>query len=77
MLTATENRPGRNAAMDVRNHPSFDFSTLWQVQAPSQPPLTSDVDTSRFPVGSLPQDLKACLCPRRVSVSRPQSAPGG
>jgi protein-serine/threonine kinase len=58
MITQSENRLGRNGAMEIKNHPFFagvDFNTLRRIRAPFEPPLTSEVDTSCFPVDDLPQ----------------------
>jgi protein-serine/threonine kinase len=58
MITQPENRLGRNGAIEIKNHPFFagvDFTTLRRIRAPFEPPLTSDIDTSCFPVEDLPQ----------------------
>jgi len=59
MICNAENRLGRNGAMEIKTHPFFagvDFSSnLRSIRAPFEPPLTSEVDTSCFPVDDLPQ----------------------
>ncbi|KAK0627044.1 kinase [Immersiella caudata] len=58
MITQPENRLGRNGAIEIKSHPFFagvDFTTLRRIRAPFEPPLTSDIDTSCFPVEDLPQ----------------------
>jgi len=58
LVTAAEARLGRNGAMEIKNHPFFagvDYNTLRRIQTPFQPSLSSDVDTSCFPVEDLPQ----------------------
>ena len=58
MVCNSENRLGRNGATEIKAHPFFagvDFSGLRRIGAPFVPPLTSDVDTSFFPVEELPQ----------------------
>ncbi|KAK3359017.1 kinase-like domain-containing protein [Lasiosphaeria hispida] len=59
MINAPDARLGRNGAAEIKNHPFFagvDFSSLRRIRAPFEPPLTSDVDTSAFPVDDLPQE---------------------
>lgn len=60
MICAADHRLGRNGgAMEIKNHPFFagvDFNTLRRVRAPFEPSLTSDIDTSCFPVEELPQN---------------------
>ncbi|KAK0720678.1 serine/threonine kinase [Lasiosphaeris hirsuta] len=59
MINAPDARLGRNGAAEIKNHPFFagvDFTGLRRIRAPFEPPLTSDVDTSAFPVDDLPQE---------------------
>ncbi|KAK3378001.1 kinase-like domain-containing protein [Podospora didyma] len=58
MVCNSDNRLGRNGAAEIKAHPFFegvDFNGLRRIRAPFVPPLTSDVDTSFFPVEQLPQ----------------------
>jgi protein-serine/threonine kinase len=58
MVCGPESRLGRNGAIEIKNHPFFagvDFNSLRRIRAPFEPPLTSDIDTSCFPVDELPQ----------------------
>lgn len=58
MVSGPDTRLGRNGAVEIKNHPFFagvDFNSLRRIGAPFQPPLTSEVDTSCFPVEDLPQ----------------------
>jgi len=58
MICQPEDRLGRNGAYEIKNHPFFygvDFNSLRRIAAPFAPTLSSDVDTSCFPVDDLPQ----------------------
>ncbi|KAK0652267.1 kinase-like domain-containing protein [Cercophora newfieldiana] len=58
MINSPEHRLGRNGVAEIKNHGFFagvDFTTLRRIRAPFEPPLTSEVDTSCFPVDDLPQ----------------------
>ncbi|KAL2018355.1 hypothetical protein VTK56DRAFT_958 [Thermocarpiscus australiensis] len=58
LIRDAETRLGRHGAAEIRSHPFFagvDFNSLRYIRAPWQPQLTSDVDTSCFPVEDLPQ----------------------
>ncbi|TKY85548.1 hypothetical protein EX895_005710 [Sporisorium graminicola] len=52
LITAPENRLGRNSATEIKDHPFFagvDWSTIRQIDAPFIPQLKSITDTSYFP----------------------------
>lgn len=52
LITAPENRLGRNSANEIKDHPFFagvDWSTIRQIDAPFIPQLKSITDTSYFP----------------------------
>jgi protein-serine/threonine kinase len=58
MICNAENHLGRNGPMGIKTHPFFpgvDFSALRRIRTPFEPPLTSEIDTSCFPVDDLPQ----------------------
>ncbi|WFD21376.1 Serine/threonine-protein kinase [Malassezia equina] len=52
LITAPEERLGRNGAQEIKNHPFFagvDWTTIRRIDAPFVPHLTSVTDTSYFP----------------------------
>lgn len=52
LITAPENRLGRNSAQEIKDHPFFagvDWSSIRDIDAPFVPHLKSITDTSYFP----------------------------
>ncbi|RDW66287.1 hypothetical protein BP6252_09922 [Coleophoma cylindrospora] len=58
LVCNTENRLGRGSADEIKNHKFFrgvEFDTLRRIRAPFEPKLSSNVDTTYFPVDEIDQ----------------------
>jgi protein-serine/threonine kinase len=58
LVCNTENRLGRGGADEIKNHKFFrgvEFDTLRRIRAPFEPKLTSNVDTTYFPIDEIDQ----------------------
>ncbi|TAQ88548.1 hypothetical protein B7494_g3164 [Chlorociboria aeruginascens] len=58
LVCNTENRLGRVSADEIKNHPFFhgvEFDSLRRIRAPFEPRLTSNVDTTYFPIDEIDQ----------------------
>ena len=58
LICNSENRLGRVSADEIKNHPFFrgvPFNTLRSIRAPFEPRLTSNVDTTYFPIDEIDQ----------------------
>jgi protein-serine/threonine kinase len=58
LICDSENRLGRGSAEEIKNHPFFrgvDFASLRRIRAPFEPRLTSNIDTTYFPIDEIDQ----------------------
>ncbi|RKF81247.1 Serine/threonine-protein kinase cot-1 [Golovinomyces cichoracearum] len=58
LVCNTENRLGRSSADEIKAHKFFrgvDFDSLRRIRAPFEPKLTSNVDTTYFPIDEIDQ----------------------
>jgi protein-serine/threonine kinase len=59
-----ENRLGRGGAQEIKNHPFFkgvEFDNLRRFNAPFEPHLVSNIDTTYFPTDEIDQTDNATL----------------
>ncbi|KAG5978347.1 Cobalt uptake protein cot1 [Claviceps digitariae] len=64
MVCNTENRLGRGGAHEIKNHPFFrgvEFDSLRRIRAPFEPRLTSNIDTTYFPIDEIDQTDNATV----------------
>lgn len=64
LICNSENRLGRGGADEIKAHPFFrgvDFDSLRRIRAPFEPRLTSNIDTTYFPIDEIPQTDAATL----------------
>ncbi len=58
LICDSEHRLGRVGADEIKNHPFFrgvDFDGLRRIRAPFEPRLTSNIDTTYFPIDEIDQ----------------------
>ena len=58
LICNSENRLGKVSADEIRAHPFFrgvDFDSLRRIRAPFEPRLTSNIDTTYFPIDEIHQ----------------------
>jgi protein-serine/threonine kinase len=58
LICNTENRLGRVSADEIKNHKFFrgvEFDTLRRIRAPFEPRLSSNIDTTYFPIDEIDQ----------------------
>lgn len=58
LVCNTEVRLGRGGADEIKSHPFFrgvDFDSLRRIRAPFEPRLTSNIDTTYFPIDEIDQ----------------------
>ncbi|KAL2887975.1 Serine/threonine-protein kinase cot-1 [Ceratocystis lukuohia] len=64
LICNTENRLGRGGAHEIKSHPFFrgvEFEQLRRIRAPFEPRLTSNIDTTYFPIDEIDQTDNATL----------------
>ncbi|KAL1836430.1 hypothetical protein VTJ49DRAFT_5151 [Mycothermus thermophilus] len=64
LICNSENRLGRGGAHELKAHPFFrgvEFESLRRIRAPFEPRLTSNIDTTYFPIDEIDQTDNATL----------------
>lgn len=64
LICNTENRLGRGGAHEIKSHAFFrgvEFDQLRRIRAPFEPRLTSNIDTTYFPIDEIDQTDNATL----------------
>jgi hypothetical protein len=74
LICNSENRLGRGGAEEIKNHAFFrgvPFDNLRSIRAPFEPRLTSNVDTTYFPIEEIDQTDTATHL-KAANLGRPQ-----
>ncbi|ROT41450.1 kinase-like protein [Sodiomyces alkalinus F11] len=78
LVCNTENRLGRGGAHEIKAHSFFrgvDFDSLRRIRAPFEPRLTSNIDTTYFPIDEIDQTDNATLLKAQAAQARQGGQP--